>query len=107
MQRLKKGDVVRVISGSHKGKEGTILQVFPKNQTAVVEGVNVRKKHQKPNQEKNEGGIVDVTLPIDMCKLALIDHKSKGKVAKVKYGFDKDNKKVRISRLSNTEIGKK
>lgn len=107
MQRLKKGDRVRVISGSFKGKEGTILELFPKNQTAIVEGINVRKKHQKPNQEKNEGGIIDVTLPIDLCKLAIVDQKSKGKVTKIKFGFDKDNKKVRISKLSNTEVGKK
>lgn len=107
MQRLKKGDKVRVISGSFKGKEGTILELFPKNQTAIVEGINVRKKHQKPNQEKDEGGIVDVTLPIALCKLGLVDHKSKGKVSRVKFGYDKDNKKVRIARLSNTEIGKK
>lgn len=107
MQRLKKGDKVKVISGSFKGKEGTILELFPKNQTAIVEGINVRKKHQKPNQQKEEGGIIDVTLPIPLCKLALIDHKSKGKITKVKFGFNKENKKVRIAKLSNTEIGKK
>lgn len=107
MQRLKKGDKVRVISGSEKGKEGTILKVFPKENKAQVDGVNVHKKHQKQNYQHQESKIIDVVLKIDMSKLALIDTKSKGKVSKIKFGFDKNNKKVRIAKLSNTEIGSK
>lgn len=107
MQRLKKGDKVRVISGSEKGKEGVILKVFPKENKAQVEGVNVYKKHQKQNHKNQEGKIVDVTLPMDMSKLAIIDNKSKGKVSKIKFGFDKNNKKVRIAKLSNSELGSK
>lgn len=107
MQRLKKGDKVRVISGSEKGKEGTILKVFPKENKAQVEGINVHKKHQKQNHQNQESKIVDVTLPINMSKLALIDNKSKGKVSKIKFGYDKNNKKVRIAKLSNSEIGSK
>lgn len=104
MQRLKKGDKVRVISGSEKGKEGTILKVFPKENKAQVDGINVHKKHQK-NQQENK--IVDIVLKTDMSKLALIDNKAKGKVSKIKFGYDKNNKKVRIAKLSNTEIGSK
>lgn len=107
MQRLKKGDKVRVISGSEKGKEGVILQVFPSLNTAQVEGVNVRKRHKKANQENQEGGIVEITVPLNMSKLALIDNKAKGKSTRIKYGFDKNNKKVRISKVSNHEIGSK
>lgn len=107
MQRIKKGDKVRVISGSEKGKEGTVLKVFPKENKAQVEGVNVHKKHQKQNHQNQESKIVDITLPINMSKIALIDNKSKGKVSKVKFGYDKNNKKVRIAKLSNSEIGSK
>lgn len=107
MQRLKKGDKVRVISGSEKGKEGTILKVFPKENKAQVEGVNVHKKHQKQNQQNQESKIVDITLPVNMSKLMLVDNKSKTKVTKVKFGFDKNNKKVRISKKTNSEIGSK
>lgn len=107
MQRLKKGDRVRVISGSQKGKEGNILKVYPKLNKAEVDGVNVRKKHQKPNQDKQEGAIVDIVVPIDMSKLALIDIKAKNKTTRIKYGFDKENKKVRISKISNNVVGSK
>lgn len=107
MQRIKKGDKVRVISGSQKGKEGTVLKVIPKENKAQVEGVNIYKKHQKQNHQNSESKIVDITVPIDMSKLAIIDNKSKGKNSKVKFGFDKNNKKVRIAKLSNTEIGSK
>ncbi len=106
MQRLKKGDKVRVISGSEKGKEGTILKVYPKLNKAQVEGINVRKKHIKPSQNKQEGGIEEIAVPVNMSKLALIDYKAKGKTTRIKYGFDKNNKKVRISKISNNEIVK-
>ncbi|WPL37591.1 50S ribosomal protein L24 [Malacoplasma iowae] len=107
MQRLKKGDRVRVISGKETGKEGTILQVFPKLDKAIVEGVNIVKKHQKPNHQKEEGGILEKQLPIHLCKLALVEPKAKTKITKVRFGYDKNNKKVRIAKATNSEIGKK
>lgn len=106
MKRLKKGDKVRVISGKEKGKEGVILKILTKQNKAEVEKVNVYKKHQKANRENQEGGIVEVNVPIDLSKLALIDPKGKGKTTKVKFGFDKANKKVRVAKLTNTEIVK-
>lgn len=109
MNRLKKGDKVRVISGSEKGKEGTIITVFPKTNKAIVEGVNIRKKHQKPNQQNDKSGIIDVTLPLDMSKLALIENKSKTKTTKVKFeyknGIKKRGNKIRIAKITNNEIG--
>lgn len=107
MNRLKKGDRVRVISGSEKGKEGTILKVLINENKAQVEGVNIHKKHQRANNQNQEAKIIDITLPINLSNLTLIDNKSKGKSTKVKYGFDKNNKKIRIAKLSNTEIGSK
>lgn len=107
MQRIKKGDKVRVISGSEKGKEGTVLKVFPELNRAQVEGINVRKRHKKPNQDQQEGGIVEINIPVDMSKLALIDNKAKGKTTRIKFGYDKNNRKVRISKISNQEIGSK
>lgn len=107
MQRLKKGDKVRVISGSEKGKEGTILKVFPKLNKAQVEGVNLRKRHKKANQENQEGGITEIAVPVNMSKLSLIDNRAKGKSTRIKFGYDKNNRKVRISKVSNHEIGSK
>ncbi len=106
MKRLVKGDKVRVISGKEKGKDGIILSINRKNDTAIVEGIWVVKKHQKPNQENQDGGIIEINRPIPLCKLALLDPK-KGGIAKVKYGYDKDNKKVRISKKTNSEITNK
>lgn len=107
MQRIKKGDKVRIIIGSKKGAEGIIKEVFPKTNNAIIEKVNVYKKHNKPSQSSEKGGIVDIEVPINMSKIALIDSKGKGKTTRVKFGYDKNNKKVRIAKLSNTEIGKK
>lgn len=107
MQRLKKGDKVRVISGSEKGKEGIILKVFPKENKAQVEGINVHKKHQKQNHQNQESKIIDITLKTDMSKLAIIDTKAKGKTSKIKFGYDKNNKKVRIAKKSNSEVNGK
>lgn len=106
MNRLIKGDKVRVISGKEKGKDGIILSINTKDQTAIVEGVWIIKKHQKPNQQNQEGGIVEINRPIPLCKLALIDPKGKEGIIKVRFGKNKDNKKVRISKKSNEEIAK-
>ncbi len=106
MNRLIKGDKVRVISGKEKGKDGIILSIDTKKQTAIVEGVYLCKKHQKPTQENQEGGIVEINKPIPLCKLALIDPKGKQGIVKVKFAKNKDNKKVRMSKKTNEEIGK-
>ncbi len=107
MKRLKKGDKVRVISGKHKGLEGIILKIDNKNLSAFVEKVNILKKHQKPNQSNQDGGIIEVHKSLPLCKLALIDPKGKGATTKVKYEINKNNKKVRFSKKSNLEISSK
>ena len=60
---VKTGDKVRVISGKDKGKEGVILKSFPKQNRVIVEGVNIVKKHQKPSQMNQTGGIIELVLP--------------------------------------------
>lgn len=107
MNRIKKGDKVRVISGSHRGEEGIILEVFPKENKAIVDKINIRKKHKKPNQQSETGSIEEIVVPLHLSKLAIIDSKGKGKTTRVRYGYDKENNKVRIAKISNTEIGKK
>lgn len=111
MQKIKKGDRVRVVKGSNRGKDGVVSQIV-KNDEGIITGIvidkiNVHKKHQKPNQQVEKGGIVDISLPISVSNIALIDSKSKGKCSKIKFGYDKDNKKIRIAKLSNTPIDKK
>lgn len=106
MNRIKKGDRVRVISGKHKFSEGTVLRVFPKLDTAIVEGINKVKRHQKQNQQHQESGIIEKEAPIRLCKLALVEQKGKekGNTTKVKYVFDKNNKKIRVSKKTNVEL---
>lgn len=99
--KIKKGDTVQVIAGSQKGKKGTVTAVIKDSNRAVIEGLNIRKKHMKPTNN-NPGGIVDIEAPIHISNLALLDPKS-GKPTRVGYRIEKDVK-VRYSKKSNEII---
>ena len=98
---IKKGDQVVVIAGASKGSRGEVLEVLPKKNRAVVEGVNLVKKHTKPNGE-NPGGIVDMPAPIHISNLMLIDPKS-GDATRVGRRMEGD-KLVRYAKKSGTTI---
>lgn len=100
--KIKKGDKVIVIAGADKGTVGIVQKAFPKLNKVVVEGVNVRKKHQKPRQNNPEGSIVDIYAPIHVSNVAIYDAKEK-KASRVGYSFV-DGKKVRISKASKTQL---
>lgn len=72
---VKKGDRVRVIAGSHKGKEGEILRVFPEKNRAIVDNVNLVKKHVKPTQN-DQGGIHEIAAPLHLSNLMILDPKT-------------------------------
>jgi large subunit ribosomal protein L24 len=74
---IKKGDKVIVLSGDDKGKVGLVQKVYPTLNKVVVEGVNVHKKHKKPTQGTPEGSVLDIYVPLDASKVALVDPKSK------------------------------
>ena len=99
--KLKKDDKVVVISGANKGKEGKIIKVL--EDKVVVEGVNVCKEHLKPKNNNGTGEIVEVERPIHISNVMIIDPKTK-KPTKIKMDFDKDGKKIRISKKSNEKI---
>ena len=99
--KLKTGDKVVVISGANKGKEGKITKVL--DDKVVVEGVNVCKRHLKPKNKNGTGEIVEVERPIHRSNVMIIDPKTK-KPTKIKMDFDKDGKKIRISKKSNEKI---
>lgn len=101
--RLKKGDDVIVIAGKEKGKIGKITATHPRDNTVTVEGINTFKKHLKPNKQHPQGGIIDITKPIDVSKVAIIEPTSK-KPSKIGYKLDKDCKKLRIYKRTNKEI---
>ena len=72
---IKKGDTVMVIAGNDKGQTGEVLEVFPKKYRAIVDNLNMVKKHQKPTSD-NPGGIIDKAAPIHISNVMLIDPKS-------------------------------
>ena len=101
--KIKSGDTVRVIAGDHKGSEGKVLRVFKDKNKAIVEGVNMIKKHMKPSAQSPQGGIVEKEAPIHISNVALIDPETN---QATRVGFDlSDGKKVRIARKSGKVIG--
>ncbi|MFD2640124.1 50S ribosomal protein L24 [Piscibacillus salipiscarius] len=101
---VKKGDKVKVITGKDKGKEGTILEAYPKKERVLVEGVNYVKKHAKPSQENPQGGILNQEAPIHVSNVMPIDPKS-GEPTRVGYE-ERDGKKVRIAKNSGEPLDK-
>ena len=99
--KIKTGDTVRVIAGDHKGSEGKILTVFIDKNKAIVEGVNMIKKHMKPNAQNPQGGIVEKEAALQISNLSLIN--SKGETTRVGYRME-DGKKVRYAKKSNEVI---
>jgi large subunit ribosomal protein L24 len=92
--RIKKNDTVIVIAGNDAGKTGTVISVNPKKGTAVVGGINVHKKAMR-RTEKQAGGIIDIELPVRLCKLMPYDADKKC-ATRVRTG-EKDGKKARVS----------
>ena len=99
--KLKKGDNVLVISGKDKGKSGSILSIFPKENKAIIKGVNLVKKHQKPTKQSG-GGIIEKELPINLSNLSYISIKD-GKKTKIGYKFE-NNKKIRFEKKTGETI---
>jgi large subunit ribosomal protein L24 len=99
--KIKTGDTVKVIAGDHKGSEGTVQQVLIDKNKAIVEGVNMVKKHTKPSAQNPQGGIVEKEASIHISNLSLLT--SIGETTRVGYRMDGDNK-VRFSKKSNEVI---
>lgn len=100
---VKKGDTVVVITGKDKGKKGKVLQVLPKKNRVIVEGVNMITKHQKPNQQMQQGGIINQEAAIHSSNVMLWDKKANQGV-RVGYKFLADGKKVRVSKKTGEVI---
>ena len=92
--KIKTGDTVTVIAGDHKGSEGKVMSVDREKNKAIVEGVNVVKKHEKPSAQNPQGGIVEKEAPIHISNLSLLEN---GEAVRVGYAI-KDGKKVRVSK---------
>lgn len=101
--RLKKGDTVVVRIGKYKGKTGKVLATHPSENKVTVEGINIVKKAVKPNREHPQGAIVELTKPIWVSKVAIVEPTSK-KPSRIGYQLAKDGTKTRIFKKSGKEI---
>jgi large subunit ribosomal protein L24 len=97
--KIKTGDIVRVITGDHKGAEGKVVKVDREKNKAIVEGVNMVSKHTKPSAKSPQGGIVKKEAPIQISNISLIDPKTK-EATRTGVRVEGD-KKVRFSKKSN------
>ncbi|MBT3417229.1 MAG: 50S ribosomal protein L24 [Flavobacteriales bacterium] len=102
--KIKKNDIVVVLAGTSKGKEGKVIKVIPSNNRAIVEGVNMVSKHTKPNAANPQGGIIKQESTIDISNLMLVDPKS-GKPTRLGRKIDeKTGKLIRFSKKSGEVI---
>ena len=100
--KIRTGDTVRITAGDHKGEEGKVTKVYIEKNKAIVEGVNMVSKHEKPSANNPQGGIVKKEAPIHVSNLSLIDDKSSDAT---KVGFEvREGKKIRFSKKSNEVI---
>ena len=103
MLRIKRDDKVLVISGKEKGKTGKVVKVLPKEQTVIVESVNVIKKAVKKSDTYPQGGYIELEKPIHISKLMLVDNKT-NKPSRIAAKFLKDGSKVRVSKETGEVI---
>jgi len=101
--KITKGDRVRVIRGNFRDMEGAVLEVIPASGRVRVEGVNVRKRHQRPNQENPEGGIISFEAPIDISNVMLLDPAT-GEASRVRSRIEEGGQKERIAVKSGNPI---
>jgi len=99
--RIKKGDKVVVLAGKDKGRTGTVIQMFPKDDKVLVEGVNVHAKHRKPDQANPQGGIDRKPAPLHISNVAIVG--ADGRPTRVRFET-KDGKKVRVAVKSGETI---
>ncbi|WP_425381163.1 50S ribosomal protein L24 [Spiroplasma endosymbiont of Polydrusus pterygomalis] len=101
--KLKRGDQVKIIAGKHKGHTGPIIEVLREKNRVIIEGIST-KKNKKPTQNDQEGGIVEIKASVHISNVMILDGKKDKKVTKIGYKIDKDGKKIRIARRSETEL---
>ena len=97
MQRLQRGDTVVVISGKYKGKQGRIKKVLVDDDKVIIEGINLVKRHMRPNARNQQGGIIEKEAPLWASKVMPIDPKTK-KPTRVKIKVDENGQKARVAK---------
>ncbi|MHC4456211.1 MAG: 50S ribosomal protein L24 [Planctomycetota bacterium] len=102
-RHIKKGDMVQIIAGDHKGAVGKVLHVYPEKKKVVVQGHNIAKKHVRPSRKNPQGGRINVEQPIHISNVLPVNPKT-SKKSKVHYQTDNDGSKKRLA-ADGTEIG--
>ena len=102
-QNIKKGDIVYVLSGDDRGKQGRVLSVQVSKERAIVEGINMVSKSTKPTAKYPQGGIIKIEAPVHLSNLALLDPKS-GKPTRIGRRKNEEGKSIRYSKKSGEEI---
>ena len=103
--KIRKGDRVKVIRGVYRDREGTVLQILTGEDRVVVEGVNMRKRHQRPSQMNPDGGIVTFEAPIHVSNVMLIDPAS-GEASRIRIQVEEDGTKERIAVKTGNPVPK-
>lgn len=101
-RHVRKGDTVIVNSGSHKGKTGEVMTVYPKDETVLIKGINLRTKHLKPTRQNPRGGVVTKEAPIHISNVSpVVD----GKPTRVRFEVKQDGSKVRVAARNGKVLG--
>ena len=105
MPRIRKDDLVKIISGSNKGTTGKVVKVNASKGTVLIEGVGVKHRHVKPSQLNPRGGSKDIHVPMDISKVALVVDEKSGKTSRVGLTKNADGVKTRTAKsMNNKEI---
>ena len=100
--KIKKDDNVLVIAGEHKGSEGKVIKIIREKNRAIVEGVNMIKKHAKPSAQNPQGGIIEKEAAIHVSNLSIVS--SEGNATRGGSRIEEDGKKVRFAKKNNEEV---
>lgn len=101
--RIKKGDTVVVRAGKYKGQTGKVTATHPRENKVTVDGINIVKKHVKPDRAHPQGGIIELTKPVWVSKVSIVEPTSK-KPSRIGYQMNADGTKTRIYKKSGKEI---
>jgi large subunit ribosomal protein L24 len=103
--KLRKGDEVEMLSGKDRSKRGTIMRVFPKDGTVIVEGINIAKKHQRQTKARVRGGIIDKDMPVQVSSVALVCPKDGAVRVGYEFKAEGDRRhKVRVCKRCGREL---
>jgi large subunit ribosomal protein L24 len=101
--RVKKGDMVEVISGKSRGKRGQVMRVFPEKGKVIVDGANMSKRHTKPRGQTMQGGIIDKDMPLPVSAVAIVCSAC-GRPSRIGMHEDESGRKLRFCRRCGSDL---